>query len=169
MKEWPEDSTTAHEHVVAINMGVEWAVGDSGVHLLRSERRTLLAFYPGPSDPAFTDTLADVVGIIEWHGCRGAVLGSPNDEGLHGHRLWEHGLREVGYYNAAEVHGSVWIAEVERVAKAHVRHRPETVLGLRHFILMFHDTTFECIARGYTVTKVTRPLTEVLHDIINRL
>jgi|GEM_PF-7085066 len=33
----------------------------------------------------------------------------------------------------------------------HPHHRDEAFAELKHFVLPFHDTTFECVARGYAV------------------
>ena len=130
------------EHASVIELGVRWDPGATSPHLLQSERRTLLAFYIGPTDPAYTDVLADV-GVIEWRRCRGAILGSPNIDALHGHRLWHKGLREAGHYGAAEVRNSAWIAATLRVLSAHEGYDSARWRGLRHFILSFHDSTFE--------------------------
>lgn len=156
------------ERAIPVDLGVAWSAGVSGAHLLQSEFRTFLTCYLGATDPAYTDVEAQIA-IIEWHSCQGAVLGYPNDEGQHRHRLWNKGLREIGYYNAAEVQDSSWLAHLRRVASANTNYRPSSAPKLRHFVLLFHDSTFECLARGYTVAKVTRPMPDVLLELARRL
>jgi hypothetical protein len=43
----------------------------------------------------------------------------------------------------------------------HPYHRPEGFKSYRHFVLAFHDSTFECIAEGYTCEVTSGPLNEV--------
>jgi len=33
----------------------------------------------------------------------------------------------------------------------HEYHRPEAFAALTHFVFTFHDTTFECVARGFGI------------------
>ncbi len=40
----------------------------------------------------------------------------------------------------------------------HPCHRPEGYAKLRHFVLAFHDSTFECVARGYDFVLASGPL-----------
>jgi hypothetical protein len=71
------------------------------------------------------------------------LFGSTNDEAFHGHPLYEAGSR---HYTFAEVKNSPWIAALERQNRVHRWHDPRNSAGRRHFILRFHDSTFECIA-----------------------
>ena len=77
------------------------------------------------------------------------LLGSPNDETLNAHPLHGSGLR---HYEFAEVENSPWIAELEQANRVHPSHSPESFADLRHFILPFHDSTFECVARSVEVS-----------------
>jgi len=77
------------------------------------------------------------------------IFGPPNDEAFGGHPLAERGLRP---YGAFEVEGSSWLSALERMNSVHPYHRPERFKKYRHFVLSFHDTTFECIAEGFTST-----------------
>jgi hypothetical protein len=73
----------------------------------------------------------------------------PHDEALHGHPLSPRGL---SHYDAYEVMESSWIRALERVNSVHERHDASRYRGLRHFILTFHDSTFECVARTFSVS-----------------
>ena len=82
---------------------------------------------------------------LEFSRCSISKFGYPNDEALGGHRLYEKGL---GYYGFFEVLESEWIAELRQgneVVFPDFRAFPEG----RHFIITFHDSTFECIASGF--------------------
>jgi len=76
------------------------------------------------------------------------MFGPPNDEAFGGHPLAERGLRP---YGAFEVEASSWLATLERMNSVHPYHRPERFKKYRHFILSFHDSTFECIAESFTL------------------
>ena len=78
-------------------------------------------------------------------------LGSPNEEVLHGHPLYERGLKAYGVF---EVINSSWIRAQERMNSVHARHDPSRFKDLRHFIITFQDTTFECIARRVKVLDI---------------
>jgi hypothetical protein len=71
------------------------------------------------------------------------LFGAPNDEAFDGHPLYEAGL---AHYAFVEVENSQWIAALERQNRVHPQHDPTRFTDLRHFILPFHDTTFECVA-----------------------
>ncbi len=150
------DQTTG-EQVHPIDIGLGWDSGAPEPVLIQSEFRTFLAFGlaatalklgPLTALPPEEPNQGEI-GIVEWLDCRGAVLGGLNDEALHGHALWSSGLADAGHYGAAEVMGSAWIRELEAANRVHPLHRPERFERLRHFILGFHDSTFECIADGY--------------------
>jgi hypothetical protein len=167
---WWERGTK--ERVRPVEIGVRWDGGAPLPHLLQSEWRTFLAFYMDEPDPTWDGTWVNVVdptstnpaliGVIEWLRCTGAVLGGLNDEAFHGHRLWKHGLSKVEGYGAGEVEGSAWIAELERSNRVHEYHRPEAYAKFRHFILAFHDSTFECVAEGFRAFRARDSMPKVL-------
>lgn len=86
--------------------------------------------------------------VLEFLNARIHVFGWPNDEVLDAHPLYHRGL---GYYGAFEVLDSSWLREMVEGNRRHRHHKDELFLGLRHFIITFHDETFECIASSYEV------------------
>jgi hypothetical protein len=50
----------------------------------------------------------------------------------------------VDIYGAFEVHDSSWIRELRKISGTRIEGR--------HFILTFHDITFDCIAHGFTTS-----------------
>ena len=84
------------------------------------------------------------------------MFGPPNDEALSGHPLYSRGLRHYGSFG---VRNSSWIRRLERMNAVHRRHNPSTFAsGLHHFVLSFHDSTFECVARTFRVLRGVGPL-----------
>jgi hypothetical protein len=86
--------------------------------------------------------------VVRFAQVKSLLLGAPNDESLNAHPLYGRGLRR---YEFAEVEDSPWIAELEEANRVHPSHSPDAFADLRHFILPFHDSTFECVARSVKI------------------
>ncbi len=85
------------------------------------------------------------VAVVEFEGPIAHFLGPPNDEAFKGHPLAARGLRPYGTY---EIKGSSWVRALEKMNRVHPRHSQTPYRRLRHFVISFHDSTFECIARA---------------------
>lgn len=88
--------------------------------------------------------------LVRFHICYAAMFGPPNDEAFEGHPLASRGLKPYGSF---VVENSSWLRKLERMNAVHSRHQPERYWQLKHYILSFHDSTFECIADGYSVEE----------------
>ena len=104
------------------------------------------------------ETTDEPVAVVTFPLYCATMFGPPNDEAFAGHPLSSRGL---GPYGAFEVLDSSWISQLERMNSVHPSHRRERYLQLRHFILSFHDSTFECVAPRYQVTRHDGPLARV--------
>lgn len=93
----------------------------------------------------------DRIARIRFQSSIAHFFGPPNDETLHGHPLYGRGLE---WYAGFEVIDSSWLRSLEADNRVHDRHNPEQYRAYRHFIFAFHDSTFECIAKGYQVEVV---------------
>jgi hypothetical protein len=104
----------------------------------------------GDGDPAFVAYYVAPVApteqplaVLRFPICQILKFGYPNDEALPGHPLYAKGLR---HYNLFEVLDSTWIAALadqNLVAFPNPRGEPRPD---HHFVITFHDSTFECIA-----------------------
>jgi hypothetical protein len=74
-------------------------------------------------------------------------MGIPNDDALHGHPLFERGLKWERNY---EIHNSPWIKLLKDADRIRGPHKPGDFSNLRHIVMTFHDSLFEVITRGYT-------------------
>jgi hypothetical protein len=100
--------------------------------------------------------------IVKFIRPRAHYFGSPSDETITGHPLWELGLRPYGVF---EVRNSSWIRALERMNGVHPNHDPSRFTALRHFVFTFHDKTFECVANGAVlVAKFTNEV-ETIKDL----
>ena len=133
------------ERVEEVDLGVLWnPIGDP--LLIQHLYRGALVVRPHPDD-------ADqrLVGItIE--GCHGVVVGPPNDEARIGHRLDVAGLADCAW--SGEVFNSRWIEAIIRTNSLHPSHAPEMFADLRHWILLFKETTAECIGAKLVVNRI---------------
>ena len=167
-----------NEEVLPFNFGVmPMRSSASCPILLQDERQAFLVFYLDEHDPTWDGTFVRIfdpldaalrpIGIIHWKICYAAILSRPNIDVWYGHRLWKHGLKGVMQTRAGEVHNSAWIALLERQNSMHPSHRPGEYRKCRHFILLFHDSTFECVANGYTVQTSLDSMPNVLNRLFH--
>jgi hypothetical protein len=92
--------------------------------------------------------------LIEFEGCLLTKFGYPNDEAQPGHPLYKNIEKAGGCYDAYEVKNSYWVKEVETQNKVSF---PEFSINKRHFIIFFHDSSFECLANDIKVQVIEKP------------
>jgi|SRR4051794_3060091 hypothetical protein len=166
------------ERVGPIDMPARWSRGAPEPHLMQSESRAFLAFFLRESDIVEESTglptsggpsqVLEPIGVVEWIRCVAVTFGRP-DEVRDRHRLWRSGLRDVEPHAAAEVSNSRWIADLDRMDHDDPEHRRAGLDHRRHFVLGFHDSTFECVADGFRVWTTNAPFDEVLTILSSHL
>jgi hypothetical protein len=135
------------ERAVVLNIeGLEWSTGAPAPVVLASESRTFVAFERESGDN-------DLVVTAEFVGCTSVRFGFPNDEALHGHPLWGQGLQ---FYATHEILESSWLSELRLIESAHENAAATPFANSRHFLLAFHDSILEAIARD-VVVQATYP------------
>jgi hypothetical protein len=164
------------EYAEPIEFPVKWDTGAPLPHLIVNEYRALLAFLLSEPDPAWDGSYVTVkspagnepepLALVEFEHCVSAKLGSPNDEVVGGHPL--DGKGREGYA-AQRVVNSRWIKELETINSVHSQFRAEKWRDLQHFIFWFHDSTFECVARSFTVEVHRLPMRQLLNQMVDRL
>jgi hypothetical protein len=117
-----------------------WDTGAPLPTLLQTDNETCVFFY---------GVDANIVGVVRFQGCLATSFGSPGDETFEGHPL--HGSGFEGY-RAMRVVNSPWIDQLRLIDSVHPRHIPTSFDGLTHFVFPFHDSTFECVAKGYSAS-----------------
>ena len=129
------------DSVVALNEIPRPEAGAPSPVVYASEGLLTVAYYTTPGDGA--------VALLSFSMPYIHIFGAPNDEALDGHPLYERGL---SFYGAFEVCASSWIRSLERMNRVHMFHDASRFAAYRHFIVTFHDTTFECIAEGFAIS-----------------
>lgn len=109
--------------------------------------------------PAAQNDSGDLCAVVRFSQVYAHMFGPPNDEAFAGHPLASRGLCP---YAAFEVVRSSWLRSLERMNSIHPYHRLEHFARYRHFILSFHDSTFECIAESFDVTMCRGSVWRVL-------
>lgn len=134
--------------------------------IVASEGELVVAYFVEVADSEWDGTSVRVVSgeaedaaaRVEFRRPLAHFFGPPNDEAFSGHPLAGRGLHP---YGAFEIIGSSWVRSLERMNRVHPQHRPEHFASYRHFVLAFHDSTFECIAKEYSAERGTGPLVQL--------
>ncbi len=147
-----------------VELGVPQSdVGAPEPIVLCNEFKILLAYdvhYTWPT------TLREPVALIEFALYESLMFGMPNDEALNGHPLYSRGLHR---YGAFQIKNSSWIRQLEKMNSIHPYHDPESFKRYKHYIFAFHDSTFECVAEGLSVSEHEGPLAGLLPIMQTRL
>jgi hypothetical protein len=113
-------------------------------------------------DPPGCDAAEERMALLCYAGCYATYLGPPNDEAFEGHPLAGRGLESYGAFRVVR---SSWIRSLERMNRVHPAHDPAPFDRMMHYILAFHDSTFECVADGFEVLLESAPRQEVLEKV----
>ena len=151
------------EYAVPHDIGFEPEAAVSEALLLQTEHAAIFTFHAMRPMPDGRREDAGY-GIVELDLCSLTKFGYPNDEALSGHPL--HG-RGLGGYGVYEVRNSSWIRLMTEQNRVAFPKTPDSTQ--RHFIFTFHDSTFECIARGLRASLSTKPYAEIFQDISKRV
>jgi hypothetical protein len=162
---------TGDECAVEIPWPQRWDVGAPLPHVLSSGSRTFVIYNMREPDPNWDGSYANVVdpasddlhliAVIEFERCLVHKFGSPNDEVLHGHPLHGRGLVA---YAAHTVERSRWIAELMKINSVHSQYDPDAWKDYQHYLLAFHDETFEAIADSVDVVAFEGTMSSALLD-----
>ena len=130
-------------YALPLECDVEWDVGAPLPTILQWEHEAHIFFYlRGEGDP---------VGTVVFRGCMASTFGPPGEEG--------HALEGSGWeaYTPLRVVNSTWPARLFGEAA-----------GLSHFVLPFHDRTFECLAHSFEASPVAGTMPEAVQVVISR-
>ena len=143
--------------------------------LMAEEGGVLLCYYASEPDPEWDGTYVNVVDpdtggmaivIVRFIWPSSHMFGMPNDEAFAGHPLASRGLRP---YSVCEVLDSSWARKLERMNSVHPRHDPSRFENDRHFIFVFHDSVFECVADGFEITIIRGSMRSAMKRMVKML
>jgi hypothetical protein len=146
------------DEVIELENAPQSSVGAPNPMVVAGEHDVLLAYCVQDDSDDWDGTSVRIVGIdteheriavVRFKRCSAHMLGPPNDEAFGGHPLADRGLRP---YGAFEIRESSWVRKLERMNTVHPYHDKHRFMrDKKHFVFSFHDTTFECVAEGFTV------------------
>lgn len=111
--------------------------------VLSSEDRSFVVFEQTENGSLPAKTTA-----VEFVGCLLLTTGFPNDEVLHGHRLWGRGL---DFLRVHEVVHSSWLAEQQAIERHNPNSPDHPFDSLTHYLLTFQDSIVEALAAGLVI------------------
>jgi len=146
------------ETAIRLDYPYPWCSGAPLPHVISDGYNTFLIYYVNKSNPRWNmdehDITVlnarhdDITALVKFVRCYSYKFGGTNDEVLHGHPLFEHGLEA---YGAHYITNSSWIKEESKINSVHNCYDQDSWDRYKHYIFTFHDEIFECIADGYTV------------------
>lgn len=160
------------QYAVLIDFPVRWDTGAPCPHLLQADHRTFLAFFlpdVGPNCPGVwprNSPKHQKLAVVEFEGCVCTKMGTPREDAFDAHPLYGRGFVA---YRAMSVENSTWLKELETLNAGDHCYKGELWHELKHYIFPFHDSTFECVARGFKVETFHISFLQLLSEICQRL
>ena len=152
---------TGEEYAIKYDLSCLPEAAVSGAVLLESEQSSYLTFN-AMKENELGDREDYGTAIVKLISPIKTTFGQPNDEALRGHPLYDKGLSG---YNVCKVLNSKWresIITCNRIAFPENEEWP-----MRHFIISFHDSCFECLATDLEVKISNEKWNDIAHNIIN--
>jgi hypothetical protein len=164
------------QYAVLIDFPVRWDTGAPCPHLLQADNRTFLVFFLLDVDPTWDGTWVRVrhpdspeaqkLAVVEFEGYICTKMGLPREDAFDVHPLYGKGFVP---YRAMSVENSAWVKELETIMAVDHAFKAECWRELKHYIFPFHDSTFECIALGFTVETFHMGFPRLLSELCQRL
>jgi hypothetical protein len=153
------------DRVVEIRTIPQSSVGSPTPILLGDEFTSTIAYYAQDEDIG-PDGNGETIVIVRFIRCLARMFGPPNDETFRGHPLTSRGLKP---YSSFLIENSSWLRQLEKMNSVHPRHSPKHFEDYRHFVLSFHDSTFECIAFNYEFQIINGSMTDAIEIMKGKL
>jgi hypothetical protein len=163
------------DSVIQLGDVLPFSVGAPCPVALVDDNTLMVAYYMEVADPEWDGssvraidpaTSVGPVALVTFTAYKAMMFGPPNDEAFSGHPLAHRGLQP---YAAHEVRTSSWIRSLERLNSVHPQHSSARYESLRHFIFSFQDSTLECVASGYSVSRHEGSPRGVVETMMQRL
>lgn len=150
-----------HDNVVEIPGFPQSSIGAPNPVVVSDEHTLVVAFYLQDTPEGWDGRDVRIVGsqtngeplaLVRFNRCYAYMFGPPNDEAISGHPLASRGLSPYGAYSIEE---SSWIKNLEQMNSVHPHHVSRFLKEFNHYILTFHDSTLECVAKSYDMIGST--------------
>ena len=150
------------EQIIELDLGCRPEPAVSGAVLVSSEYSTFLTFNAVKLNEDGPGLVNLGHAVVEFPLCHMTKFGYPNDEAR-----WGIPRYQATSYGIYEVKNSEWIPEIVRLNRYHFPDTPDNTTS-RHFLIAFHDSTFECLADDIKIELTTEPYEQVFARISAR-
>jgi len=150
------------ETAIVLNWEANWDIGSPCPHVISSGSKTFLIYYLNDVESEGDTSVA----LVEFIDCYSSKFGGANDEVISGHSLWGKGLE---YYSAHQILNSNWIEQEMKTNSIHPYFNKDRWEERKHYMLLFHDEIFECIASGYRIEVFQETLSNVFQEAQRRV
>ena len=149
------------DRVVEIEGIPQSSIGAPIPFIMSDESKVILAYYLEEKPPDWDGTSVRMVGLstndepialVQFDRYKAYYFGPPNDEAFAGHPLASRGLRPYGFF---QIENSSWVRQLGNMNSVHPCHMPDNFLDLKHVIISFHDSIFECVCSNFQL-KIKR-------------
>lgn len=165
------------QYAVPLSLPVRWDVGAPLPYVFSSDYKAFLTFFlrddPDPKWDGKSVTIRRPdsgspagLALIEFEQCLLFKFGAPNEDVQKNHPLEGRGAKS---YTAQQVINSEWLAEVGDLHGANEDGNSALMRPFNHYILWFHDSTFECIAKSIKIELCNTSMPELMQVVCERL
>src|SRR5260221_909969 len=152
------------DKVVELDLGCVPEAAISGGVLVQTDYSTFLTF----NAQRIMGQRSERVGfaLVEFPRCIITQFGYPNDEARVGHPLRSSGLGEYSY-GIFEVLNPSWVKRIDQQNR--IKFPKWDSYAARHFMITFHDSTFECLAADIHLEIINEPYEHIFERIARRV
>jgi hypothetical protein len=164
------------ETAMQIEWKYNWDIGAPCPYVISSGSKTFLIYLVNEPDQNCDGSYVNIVdassevtmptALVEFIDCYAHKFGGANDEVIYGHPLKDKGLEG---YSAHRILNSRWLAEEEKINSVHSYYSKDRWLNKNHYMLLFHDEIFECIATDYKIELIRDSFSSVLMEAQRRI
>ncbi len=130
--------------LVEIKNVIKMDNGGASPMVVSNENQLYLIFYKDISEQSYNNY--DDRYIMKFGLYLKYNFGIPNNESLYNHPYGKLGVESYSFY---ELKKSPLLEEMESIEKLHPYYNKSNWLGYKHYIITFHDSMFECIAKDF--------------------
>jgi hypothetical protein len=135
--------------LVEISTDIKIDPGAPEPYVIASEAELKISFY-SLDERDFTKDISAIQEKItlQFKPCLNFRMGTPGSETIYGHPYYESGITTGGFY---ELKDSDWINQLMKIDQVHPYFNLSKWKKYKHYILVFHDSLFECIASDFEI------------------
>jgi len=153
---------STNDRIAPLDLGVVPEAAVSGGLLVQTEHSAYFLFNAMREQPNGRRIEAGTA-VLAFLAPLQTRFGHPNDEAHAGHPVLAQAHTGYGIY---EVHGSSWLAEIQR--QNSISFPKFSFTGVRHFVITLHDSTFECLARDVALERCSEDYGAALRMVAER-